>query len=48
MVKNSSPTEIEDGIDLEARENRELTYFTSPPWKDADLDRARLGVSLLR
>jgi hypothetical protein len=48
MVKNPSPTEIKDGIDMEARENRELTYFASPPWKNAGLDRTRIGVGSLR
>jgi hypothetical protein len=48
MVKNPSPTEIKDGIDKEAREKRELTYFASPPWKDAGLDRTRIGVGSLR
>jgi hypothetical protein len=48
MVKNPSPTEINDDIDTEAREKRELTYFASPPWKDAGLDRTRIGVGSLR
>lgn len=48
MVKNPSPTEINDGIDIEAREKRELVYFTSPPWEDAGLDRTRIGVGSLR
>jgi hypothetical protein len=48
MVKNPSPTEINDDISVEAREKRELTYFASPPWKDAGLDRTRIGVGSLR
>lgn len=48
MVKNPSPTEMNEGIDMEARERKELTYFTSPPWKDAGLDRTRIGVGALR
>jgi hypothetical protein len=48
MVKNPSPAEINDGIAIEAREKRELVYFTSPPWKDAGLDRTRIGVGSLR
>jgi hypothetical protein len=48
MVKNPSPTEINNDIDLEAREKRELTYFASPPWKDAGLDKTRIGVGSLR
>jgi hypothetical protein len=48
MVKNPSPTEINDGIDIKTREKKELVYFTSPPWKDAGLDRTRIGVGSLR
>jgi hypothetical protein len=48
MVKNPSPTEINDGVDIKAREKKELVYFTSPPWKDAGLDRTRIGVGSLR
>lgn len=48
MVKNPSPTEMHEGIDIEARERKELTYFASPPWKEAGLDRTRTGVGSLR
>ena len=48
MVKNPSPSEMNEGIDMEARERKELTYFTSPPWIDAGLDRTRIGVGSLR
>jgi hypothetical protein len=48
MVKNPSPTEIEAGIDMMERERKELDYFSSPPWKNAGLDKTRIGVASLR
>jgi GTPase SAR1 family protein len=48
MVKNPSPKELQDGISMLEREQKELTYFSSPPWKDAGLDRTRIGVASLR
>lgn len=48
MVKNPSPKEMQNGISMLEREQKELTYFSSPPWKDAGLDRTRLGVGSLR
>lgn len=48
MVKNPSPKEIQNGISMLDREHKELTYFSSPPWKEAGLDRTRVGVGSLR
>lgn len=48
MVKNPSPKEMQDGISMVEREQKELKYFSSPPWKDAGLDRTRIGVASLR
>lgn len=48
MMKNPSPKEMQHGISMLEREQKELTYFSSPPWKDAGLDMTRLGVGSLR
>ena len=48
MVKNPSPKEMQDSISMFEREQKELKYFSSPPWKDAGLDRTRIGVAQLR
>ncbi|KAI6787842.1 hypothetical protein KC331_g4473 [Hortaea werneckii] len=48
MVKNPSPKEMQDSISMFEREQKELKYFSSPPWKDAGLDRTRIGVAPLR
>jgi hypothetical protein len=48
MVKNPSPKEMQSGMGMQEREHKELTYFSSPPWKDAGLDRTRIGVASLR
>jgi hypothetical protein len=48
MVKNPSPKEIQNGISILEREQKELTYFSSRPWKDVGLDRTRIGVGSLR
>jgi hypothetical protein len=48
MVKNPSPKEFQDGISIPEREHKELTYFSSPLWKNAGLDRTRIGVASLR
>ena len=48
MVKNPSPSEVEEKINMAERESKELAYFSSPPWKDAGLDQTRIGVGSLR
>ncbi|KAI6853806.1 hypothetical protein KC365_g15983 [Hortaea werneckii] len=48
MVKNPSPKEMQDSIGMFEREQKELKYFSSSPWKDAGLDRTRIGVAPLR
>ena len=48
MVKNPSPSEVEEKIDMAERESKELAYFSSPPWKDAGLNQTRIGVGSLR
>ncbi|KAI7081126.1 hypothetical protein KC356_g9299 [Hortaea werneckii] len=48
MMKNPSPKEMQHGVSMLEREQKELTYFSSPPWKDAGLDMTRLGVGSLR
>ncbi|KAI7226589.1 hypothetical protein KC330_g8764 [Hortaea werneckii] len=48
MVKNPSPKEMQDSIGMFEREQKELKYFSSFPWKGAGLDRTRIGVAPLR
>lgn len=48
MVKNPSPKEMQDGISMLEREQKEITYFSSPLWKDPGIDRTRIGVASLR
>lgn len=48
MVKNPSPIEIRDDISMSERERRELSYFSSSPWKDVGLDETRIGIGSLR
>ena len=48
MVKNPSPGEVGDRLDMAERERKELAFFSSPPWKDAGLDQTRIGVGSLR
>ncbi|KAK3700512.1 hypothetical protein LTR37_015913 [Vermiconidia calcicola] len=48
LLKNPSPSEMGAGVRLAERERRELTYFSSPLWKDHGLDQTRTGVAALR
>ena len=48
LVKNPTPNEIEEGISPKEREEKEVRYFQSSPWKEQGLDRDRVGVVALR
>lgn len=48
LLKNPSPTELEQGLDIDMRSRRELQYFSSPPWASQGLDSERLGAEKLR
>ncbi|WKT40362.1 hypothetical protein QSH57_005168 [Fusarium oxysporum f. sp. vasinfectum] len=48
LLKNLSPSEIEQGLDMDARSRRELQFFASPPWVSQGLDTERIGAEKLR
>ncbi|KAM0081148.1 hypothetical protein ACKRZS_006697 [Fusarium odoratissimum] len=48
LLKNLSPSEIEQGLDMDARSRRELQFFASPPWVSQGLDTERIGAENLR
>ncbi|KAJ4194581.1 hypothetical protein NW759_016514 [Fusarium solani] len=48
LLKNPSPSELEQGLDMDARSRRELQYFSSPPWASQGLDAERIGAEKLR
>lgn len=48
LVKNPTPMEIERGISAKEREENEIRYFQSTPWKEQGLQRDRIGVASLR
>ncbi|KAG4429202.1 hypothetical protein IFR05_015315 [Cadophora sp. M221] len=48
LLKNPSPSQLEDGITLEERKRQELNFFSSPTWKEHRLDPTRLGITTLR
>ncbi|RKK96868.1 hypothetical protein BFJ68_g14192 [Fusarium oxysporum] len=48
LLKNLSPSEIEQGLDMDARSRRELQFFASPPWASQGLDTERIGAEKLR
>ena len=48
LVKNPTPTELEEGISQEQRQISELSYFQSEPWKSTALSKDRVGVLALR
>ncbi|KAG9240272.1 dynamin GTPase [Calycina marina] len=48
LLKNPTPIELEAGISLSMRSQKELDFFSSSPWKEYHLDPNRLGVYALR
>jgi GTPase SAR1 family protein len=48
LLKNPSPSELEEHVTLKDRRRHELEFFSSPAWKEHRLDPARVGVASLR
>ncbi|KAF9770090.1 hypothetical protein IL306_012407, partial [Fusarium sp. DS 682] len=48
LLKNPSPSELEQGLDMDTRSRRELQFFASPPWVSQGLDTERIGAEKLR
>ncbi|KAI9163495.1 WD40 domain protein [Paramyrothecium foliicola] len=48
LVKNPSPFELQQGLTMEARSQRELLFFSSPAWARQGLDPERVGAQKLR
>ncbi|OOQ82873.1 dynamin GTPase [Penicillium brasilianum] len=48
LLKNPSPTELEEGITFQHRAQAESDFFSSPPWKAQGLDGTRVGIESLR
>ncbi|KAF3030362.1 hypothetical protein E8E12_000190 [Didymella heteroderae] len=48
LLKNPSPLEISKGLSWEERQRKESSFFRSSPWKEQNLDYARVGIDNLR
>lgn len=48
LLKNPTPSEINNGITMEARASSELRWFSSPVWESQGLDPNRVGAGKLR
>ncbi|KAK4073273.1 hypothetical protein Purlil1_13112 [Purpureocillium lilacinum] len=48
LLKNPSPSELEQGLDMATRSAREQRFFSLPEWAAQDLDKDRLGAEKLR
>lgn len=48
LVKNPSPTELNEGLTESQRLLKEKNYFNSSPWSEQDLDKDRVGFEQLR
>ncbi|KAL5401089.1 hypothetical protein PMIN03_011811 [Paraphaeosphaeria minitans] len=48
LLKNPSPLEIREGLRWEERQRQEALFFQSSPWKEQNLDMARVGIDNLR
>lgn len=48
LLKNPTPSELKDGITMETRADRELRFFSRPPWDSQGLDPGRIGAGNLR
>lgn len=48
IVKNPTPTELEQGITSDQRQRNEMRYFQSSPWKEQALYMDRVGIMALR
>ena len=48
LLKNPAPEQLQEGISLHERKQKELEFFSSAKWREHRLDPARLGISALR
>tara|TARA_R110002003_G_scaffold107_8_gene9019 strand:+ start:1219 stop:2733 length:1515 start_codon:yes stop_codon:yes gene_type:complete len=48
LLKNPSPSDINEGLSWEERQRQETRFFNSSPWKEQDLDKTRVGIDNLR
>ncbi|KAJ6439095.1 dynamin GTPase [Purpureocillium lavendulum] len=48
LLKNPSPSELEQGLNMATRAAREQRFFSLPQWAAQDLDTDRLGAEKLR
>ncbi|PHH63903.1 hypothetical protein CDD81_5351 [Ophiocordyceps australis] len=48
LVKNPSPSEIKEGLSMEARSKRELRFFSTGAWASQNLNMDRVGSENLR
>ena len=48
LVKNPTPSELENGITSDQRRRAENRYFQSSPWKEQALTIERVGAMLLQ
>jgi GTP-binding protein EngB required for normal cell division len=48
LLKNPSPNELQEAISWTERQQREIQFFACSPWKEQNLDRARIGIEKLR
>ncbi|EFY88024.1 dynamin GTPase, putative [Metarhizium acridum CQMa 102] len=48
ILKNPSPSELKEGLSMDARSKRELRFFSSPVWNSQNLDMERVGAENLR
>lgn len=48
LLKNPAPADLLAKITPKQREEREMVYFTAPPWSGLFLDDERIGVAKLR
>ncbi|KFH42507.1 Interferon-induced GTP-binding protein Mx-like protein [Hapsidospora chrysogenum ATCC 11550] len=48
LVKNPSPSELDEGLTMDTRSNRELRFFSTSSWASQNLDMDRVGAEKLR
>jgi GTP-binding protein EngB required for normal cell division len=48
LLKNPAPLDISKGLSWEERQQKELQFFNSSPWKEQNLDETRVGIENLR
>jgi GTP-binding protein EngB required for normal cell division len=48
LLKNPSPSDLNEGLSWEERQRQETRFFNSSPWKEQNLDKTRVGIDNLR